>query len=82
MNWMRCHVIDSDVGERAGERRLAGAGHVLEQQVALGEQAHHRVVDHLGLALDDVTHVGAQACDVVRDRGMAASGGAVMRSSS
>ena len=30
------------VGDRLGQRRLAGAGHVLEEQVALGEEAHER----------------------------------------
>ena len=29
-------------GDRLGERRLADAGHVLDEQVALGEQAHER----------------------------------------
>ena len=53
--------------QRAGQRGLAGAGHVLEQQVALGEQADDRVVDHLGLALDDVADVRAQPLDVAGD---------------
>ena len=34
------------VGERAGQHRLAGAREVLEQQVALGQQAGQRQPDH------------------------------------
>lgn len=36
-----------DTRERAGERRLAHAGHVLEEQVAAREQAHHGEGDGL-----------------------------------
>src|SRR5262245_40945504 len=39
--------------EAARERRLADAGDVLQQKVALREQAYERQVDHLGLALDE-----------------------------
>ena len=40
-------------GQRLGEHRLADAGHVLDQQVALGEQHRDGQPDDLGLALDD-----------------------------
>ena len=39
-------------GDRLGQRRLADAGDVLDEEVALGEQAHEREVDLLALALD------------------------------
>jgi hypothetical protein len=45
-------------GQRLGQARLAHAGHVLDEQVALGDQAEQHELDHLGLALDAVLDVG------------------------
>ena len=42
-----------DVGDRPDEHRLAEAGHALEQDVAVGEQAGQRLADELALADDD-----------------------------
>ena len=44
--------------EAARERRLPDARDVLQQQVALGEQADEGEVDHLGLALDEAVDRG------------------------
>ena len=44
--------------EAARERRLPHARDVLQQQVALGEQADEGQVDHLGLALDEAVDRG------------------------
>ena len=44
VNWMRPHVAVDAAGDRLGERRLADAGHVLDQQVALGQQDGERDV--------------------------------------
>ena len=62
MNWMRWHVPPIERRDRLGERRLADAGDVLDEQVALGHEAHERQVDLLPLALD-------HALDVVDERG-------------
>ena len=57
MNWIRACVPSTVLAERAGQHRLAGAGQVLEQQVALGDQAGQRQPDHLVLAEQGETHV-------------------------
>ncbi len=54
------HAADRAVdgaGQRLGQRGLADARHVLDQQVALGEQGDQRDAHHLGLADDDPLHV-------------------------
>ena len=38
MNWMRRTEQSMRAGQRLGQHRLADAGHVLDEQVALGEQ--------------------------------------------
>ena len=60
VNWMRRTEQSMRAGQRLGEHRLADAGHVLDEQVALGEQHDQRQPDDVGLALDDLL-------DVVRD---------------
>ena len=42
-----------DVGDRPDEHRLAEAGHALEQDVAVGEEAGQRLADEVALADDD-----------------------------
>ena len=44
------------VGHRASQRGLAHARHVVEEQVALGQQAGHGQVDDLALAADEAGH--------------------------
>ena len=48
------------VGQGAHQQRLAEAGNALEQDVAVGEQADDRTVDHLLLADDDVADFAVQ----------------------
>ena len=46
------HRAVERAGQGLGEHRLADAGHVLDEQVALGEQHGERGAHDLGLALD------------------------------
>ena len=55
-------------GERLGQRRLAHAGHVLDEQVALGQQADQRQPDRLGLALDRLLDVGDDRLESVGEQ--------------
>src|SRR5207302_10004639 len=50
-------------GQTAGERRLADTGHVLEQQMAFGQQADQREVDDLALALDEPVDCAGDVLD-------------------
>ena len=63
VNWMRCHVPADRAGDRLRQRRLADAGDVLDEEVALGEQAHEREVDRLALALDHALDVVEQGVE-------------------
>ena len=49
------------LGERPGQARLADAGHVLEQEVALGDEGDEGVADLVVLALDAPADVGGEA---------------------
>ena len=49
VNWMRAHRAVDAAGQRLAEHRLADAGHVLDQQVALGEQHDQGGVTTSGL---------------------------------
>ena len=49
-------------------RGLADAGHVLEQEVALGDEAEQRQVDDVGLALDDPADVGGDGAEQLGER--------------
>ena len=53
VNWIRAHRAVDRPGERLGQHGLADAGHVLDEQVALGEQHGDRRPDDVALALDD-----------------------------
>ena len=55
-------------GDRLGQRRLADAGDVLDEEVALGEQAHEREVHLLALALDHALDVGEQRGEQAAER--------------
>ena len=77
MNWMRCQVPPIERGDRLGQRRLADAGDVLDEEVALGEQADEREVHLVALALDDALDVGEERVEQGPNDGGAA--GAVAR---
>ena len=61
------HRAVDRAGQRLGERRLPDARHVLDQQVALGEQRDQRDADDLGLADDHPLDVGGDPGTDVRD---------------
>ncbi len=50
-------------GHRLGQAGLAHAGHVLDQDVAFGDQAQQDQLDHLGLALHDPLDVGGDGVE-------------------
>ena len=50
VNWMRRHCPCTRRRDRPGQGGLADPGHVLEQDVPLGEQRGQRQPDHLRLA--------------------------------
>ena len=63
---VNCRRLDRAVdgpGQRLGQRRLADAGHVLDQQVALGEQGDQRDPDDLRLADQDTFDVRGDPLD-------------------
>ena len=81
MNWMRLHGRGDRARDRLGERRLADAGDVLDEEMAFGEEADEREAHLLSLALDDALHV-AQECveqrrhvDATCGRGLRHDGG-------
>ena len=61
--------------DRLGQRRLADAGDVLDEEVALGEEAHEREVDLLALALDHALDVVEQGGEQAAERRVAARRG-------
>ena len=67
-------------GQGLGQQRLADAGNVLEQQVAVGQQGDEREVDDVVLAQEDRGDVGLQLVGKLRasaaDRGASAAAGA------
>ena len=67
MNWIRLHVPFDRVGDRLGQRRLAGAGDVVDEQVPLAEQAHQGEGDLVVLALDDLFDVLEQGVEPVAE---------------
>ena len=72
VNWMRLPRPVDRPGEGLRQRRLADAGHVLDEEVAFGEQAHEREVHRLALALDDALDVGEQSVEQGPERRVAA----------
>ena len=52
VNWIRPNSQSTEAARALARVVLPTPGHVLEQQVALGDQAEHRQLDHVGLALD------------------------------
>ena len=68
MNWMRRHEPPIDSRDGLGERRLADAGHVLDQEVALGEQAHEREVDRAPLAAEHQFDLAGERVERVLER--------------
>ena len=58
MNWMRRQLPPMEPATRLGERRLADAGDVLDEEVALGEEADEGEAHDFALALDDLLDVG------------------------
>ena len=71
VNCRRPYVGVDRRGERLGEGGLADAGHVLDEEVALGEQADEREGDDVVLALDGLADVVDDGAD---DRGGAVAG--------
>ena len=63
VNWMRLLVPCDALGHRARERRLARAGEVLEQQVALAEQRGEAQADDEGLAEQHLLDVGDETSE-------------------
>ena len=61
--------------DRLGQRRLAHAGDVLDEEVTLGEEAHEREVHLLPLALDDAFDVAEQGGEQAAERRVAARRG-------
>ena len=53
VNWMRENCEAEQSGQRVGQRRLAHAGQILDQQVAAGQQAGDGLTDFTILAEDD-----------------------------
>ena len=56
-------------GDRSGQHRLAGPGHILDQQVALAQQRHEGEADLVVLADDDALDVGDDAVAGLLDHG-------------
>ena len=69
MNWMRRKVQSRLRGERSRQHRLAGAGHVLDEQVPLAQQGHERQPDLAVLAHDDALDVGGDSLAGLLDHG-------------
>ena len=61
MHWIRENSPPQRAGDGAGERRLADAGPVLDQQVPLGKQGDQQVGEHGVVHLDRTLHVGNDA---------------------
>ena len=55
--------------QRLGQERLAHPGHVLDEQVPLGEQGQHDQVHHRPLALDDTLDVGGDRVETLGEPG-------------
>ena len=66
MHWMRANCESIERDERAGERGLADARIVLDEDVALGEQRDDDVLEHLVADLDRAADV---LLDALGDRG-------------
>ncbi len=65
MNWMRWQLSSSERGKRLGQRGLAHARDVLDQQVTLGEEADQGQPDGSLLALDGLLDVGDDGLEAV-----------------
>ena len=52
MNWMREKRAAEHAGRRLDRQRLRQAGHALDQQVPLGEQADEHALEHVVLSGD------------------------------
>ena len=74
VNWMRPNDAVDRRGERLGQAGLADAGHVLDEEVPLGDEAEQHELDHLGLALDHLLDVGDDVGVVVGEGRAAGSG--------
>ena len=57
VNWMRWKEQARLRAQRLGQQRLADAGHVLDQEVPLGQQGDQGEMDDLGLAEEDGAQV-------------------------
>jgi len=52
-------------GQSFGQRCLADAGHILNEQMPLGQQAHDGQADSVVLALNDLGNVGHDRLETV-----------------
>lgn len=65
--------------ERPRQRRLAGTGHILQQEVPLAEQRRHRQPDDVGLAQQHPFDVGDDGVDGALEPGRLVVGERVER---
>ena len=71
---MRPNSQSTEAGQGLGQGGLADAGHVLEQQVALGDEAEHRQLDDVGLAPDGPADGGGDGAEQLGERRRAGLG--------
>ena len=78
MNWIRRTVASIEAASALASVVLPDAGHVLDQQVALGEQHDERQPHHVVLALHHAADVRRDPCafrgDVDRGTGRSVGG--------
>ena len=65
VNWMRWNEQWKEFASGLRQRRLAHAGHIFDEQVALGEQRHDREADDFILSANDTRNRILQLRDLV-----------------
>ena len=65
MNWMRFHVSATDAAMARASDVLPTPGHVLDEQVAFGQDAADRGPHHLVFAVHDPGDVGDQLVEAL-----------------
>jgi hypothetical protein len=65
VNWSRAKETSTD-RERFGERRLSHAGEVLDDQVALGDEAEDAVAQRLFRRVDDAGEIRGDPGELLR----------------
>ena len=69
MNWTRANDAAEHAGGRLDRERLREAGHALDQQMALGEQADEHALEHLVLPGDHAPDLEERLLEPVADLG-------------